>query len=67
MRHAVVQARDRLALVCTSLVSARALATKRTMPSPKIRNIGPLPPEEAKWTELRKIEVQFLHEQTEVL
>ncbi|KAK3719894.1 hypothetical protein LTR37_004017 [Vermiconidia calcicola] len=26
------------------------------MPSPKIRKVGPLPSEEAKWTELRKIE-----------
>lgn len=30
--------------------------TQSKMPAPKIRNISPLSPEEAKWTELRKIE-----------
>lgn len=57
MRSTLTKVLNRINLVFSSLTPARAFATKRKMPSPKIRNIGPLPSEEAKWTELRKIEV----------
>jgi hypothetical protein len=57
MQNAVNGARLRLNLSTSSLNPARHFVTKGKMHSPKIRNIAPLPSEEAKWTELRKIEV----------
>jgi hypothetical protein len=57
MRHASVNAQRRLSLFCSSIRSVRSYRTLRDMPSPKIKNISPLPADEAKWTELRKIEV----------
>ena len=52
-----MKAQERLYRVGTSL-QLRSLSTTTTMQTPKIRKIGPLPSEEAKWTELRKIEVR---------
>ena len=57
MQNAAVKAQHRLALIKSVSSSTRGLATSHAMSAPKIRKIGPLPTEEAKWTELRKIEV----------
>lgn len=56
MNNASIRAGQRLNLIRPTLSPASTFSTRRKMPSPKIRKIGPLPSEEAKWTELRKIE-----------
>lgn len=50
-------ARARLQHFSRSLSSTAQQAARRKMPAPKIDKVGPLPSEEAKWTELKKIEV----------
>lgn len=47
----------RLQQITQSLSPSRSLGRMATQ-APKIRKVGPLPSEEAKWTELRKIEVR---------
>ena len=57
MKNAAIIAQRRLLLLNHSVRPTRSYRTLRDMPSPQIRKIGPLSADEAKWTELRKIEV----------
>lgn len=43
-----------------SNVNNRYYSVRHKMQAPKVNKVGPLPTEEAKWTELRKIEVNQL-------
>ena len=52
-----MKAQQRLHLIRRSLVASRSFSSRSAMSTPKINNISPLPANEAKWTELRKIEV----------
>jgi hypothetical protein len=52
----------RLNLLQRTLTSASRPASTLTMPqAPKINRVSPLSADEAKWTELRKIEVLSIH------
>jgi hypothetical protein len=52
----------RLNLIHRTLISASRPASTLTMPqAPKINRVSPLSADEAKWTELRKIEVFNIH------
>jgi hypothetical protein len=52
----------RLNLLHRTLTSASRPASTLTMPqAPKINRVSPLSADEAKWTELRKIEVFNIH------
>lgn len=57
MRSNSMRSLHRLQHLTLSLSPARSFGMSASSQAPKIRNIGPLPSEEAKWTELRKIEV----------
>ena len=57
MQNVPLKARYRLQQVRQSLQLSCRLATVSAMQAPKVRRISPLPPGEAKWTELNKIEV----------
>lgn len=50
-----MNARGRLQHISRSFTTT-APKPRRKMPAPKINKVGPLPSEEAKWTELKKIE-----------
>lgn len=52
-----MQARHRLNHISRGITASRPFSAMAAAQAPKIKKIGPLPTEEAKWTELRKIEV----------
>jgi len=51
-------ARARVLQISRTFTTTSAKTTAK-MPAPHIKKTGPLPSEEAKWTELRKIEVLY--------